>query len=195
MHSSIPVTLATMISIFLMGCNSGGDYKESFFKGEIPATWSYVNNGDVGPVQIMKGGEILPLNIGRSFSQSYVMYGDVHGGQVDFYFLSGTEVKKIVEMRKLKPKKGVKWTSEIIGKVSAEVENFPVEADGKPSYEKNGGKKYYITLDDEDSDIGLIINKQSMGNAQFEEGLKHFFSTADFRTLGHQGIFFPLKTQ
>jgi len=166
------------------------DYKETFFRGEIPATWSYVARGDIGPMPYHDEGWIDLEYINFSFAQYMVSYGDMNWTQADIAFMEGQDLQRWVDHLKNDPNFAQlvqEWTQENIGGRTADVVTFKTEPDGTVSKGGTGGKMYFLAAGskvpvnfDWIADKGIVISKQSLGNDEFETGFQHFIDTISF---------------
>lgn len=165
-------------------------YKEAFFKGEIPVTWSYVSNGDIGPMPYSENSWIEPQYIKYSFAQYDVAYGDTNWTQVDIAFMEGSDLKRWVEYLKSDSdfeQFVQEWKQETIDGRTVDVVVLSTEPDGTVSKGGTGGEIYFVPAKSDEeiegewfAHYGLIIQKQALGEAEFEEGFDHFMETVDF---------------
>ena len=165
-------------------------YKESFFKGEIPITWSYVFLGDIGPMPYHEAGWIEPDYIQYSFAKDAVSYGDTNWTQVDIAFMEGDNLRGWVTYLKADPNFNYylrEWKQEIIDGRTVDVAIFSTEPDETVSKGGTGGKIYFVPAKSDKeikgewfAQYGVVIHKQALGDEEFEMGFQHFMDTVDF---------------
>lgn len=156
--------------------------------GEIPNAWSYSYRGDIGPAPLPPAGDnILDSKyILFSFAEHGIAYGDINWSQVDFFEMSYNDVKTMVgnikAAIKSKPNEweGVKMSQEISeGNIIANVLTYPLD-NGEVTKGGTGGKTYFIAWKCANgTNAGLVINKQALGDKEFEDGFSHYISTMD----------------
>lgn len=161
-------------------------YKEtkSFVSGllKIPKNWSYYVAGDTN---LATSWDDMYKNIFMSVGQDGVAFGDTNWNQIDFIKMSGSNVKKFVEITKKAIEEANKknmagggtWSTETVSGKKVDVLTYNSD-NGEINKFASGGKVYFIQSRERyrspngshTYDFGLIIIKQALGNAEFECG-------------------------
>ncbi|EKE19772.1 MAG: hypothetical protein ACD_8C00109G0003 [uncultured bacterium] len=137
--------------------------------------------------KMFKGSDWLPFPIASVGVENEITYSDTNLNQVDFYFLVDFDTKKTYfnEVIKGVNADGVKfegtWANSVIGDNTVDIFSTP---DGKKeisSGDSSGGKIYYIKLNNT-KDM-LIMNKQAMGDDQFEKDFANLIQTLEIKAL------------
>jgi hypothetical protein len=156
-------------------------YKESFYGGEIPNTWSQVSLGDVVPMPYTENTWIDHQYIIFSFGKDNVAFGDTNWTQADFAIMNTGDMSRWVAFLKNSDvfnQSVQQWTQETIDGKTADVATFKTEPDGTVSKGGTGGKMYFIS--NATNGMGLVIAKQALGDEEFESGFKHYIETIHF---------------
>ncbi len=145
--------------------NAAGEWAEF----EIPSTWSVFNN----PESV--GEHDRPQQPTGAIGQTDVEFGDINWSQVDFLYIQDDVVDEFTKEGKSAVPNA--WSKEKVGGIVADVVTAGLD-DGKVTKDGPGGKTYYVRLPG--TLQTLIIDKQALGDAEFESGFQHMMQTMQF---------------
>ncbi|MBU1119016.1 hypothetical protein KKH43_04000 [Patescibacteria group bacterium] len=142
------------------------------YTAEVPDTWS------VTTISESIGENSLPDLPTQAISPSDVSFGDIHAGQVDFFYAQNDIVDTLIEEEKNQDD-SVKttWTTEDIAGFEAQVVEYDPNSDIKGA----GSKKYFVTLDGVDVS-GFDVKTMMMyvhgdDDPEYQAELEKFFQS------------------
>ncbi len=154
--------------------------------GEVPSTWSYYFAGESMPEPLSNNS--LAGRPFFSIAQNGVAFGDMNWNQIDFHKAAGSDVARLIRTMKANNEPG-EWSKETVGGVQADVFTGALD-NGQITKGGSGGKMYFFSWQRRSDsnaaritrtyDVGLVIDKQALGDAEFECGFQHLLSNISF---------------
>lgn len=174
-------------------------YKQtkSFTNGllKIPITWSYYVAGETS---LATNWEDVWQSVFLSVGQDGVAFGDTNWNQVDFMKMSGSDVRTLLEDTKKAVAEandkgfagGGTWSVERVAGRRVDVLTYATDA-GEINKFASAGKMYFLASKERyrsvdgmhTYDVGLLIHKQALGDAEFECGFQSMLKSLKMRKL------------